>query len=612
MNELDSALLALLLEDESSQADRLCPRAAAGPAPLSFAQQRLWFLQRLDPTSTAYNLTRAFRLHGLLDESALEKAFHALIARHGVLRTRFEDSQGEPRQVMQAEVPFSLAREHCPNLLEGARVERLSRRLAHEARQAFDLDRAPLLRVTLLRFDEQNHGLVLAMHHIVSDAWSNPVLVRDLAAAYSQALAGQAPELPALPVQYADYAVWQRQQLQGPVLDAELSHWRRYLGERVPVLELPTDLARPAKPSQRGRRLRFALPAELAERAQAFCRAEGCTPFVLLLATWQLLLARYSGQPAFAIGVPHAARSQWELEELIGFFVNTLIYRVELGPALTGRALCQRLRQESLAALDHAELPFELLLERLQIERDPSRTPLFQAMFNLSSGAAVRLNLADIRIEQQLIDADSAKFDLSLDVAVRPDGMHCELEYALDLFLPATAERMANHYQHLLRALLDNPDASIWQLPWLASGEREQLLRQWNRSERVLTPDQDMLSLFERQVLAAPGRCALVCGTERLSYAELNAQANRLAHWLRGEGVGCEQVVGVCLVREAALLIALLAILKAGAAYLPIDPAQPPARNADILAQAAPRLVLTREVLVGLFDNSLPLVTLES
>lgn len=610
MNDLDSALLALLLEDEAPQADRIPP--SVGPSALSFAQQRLWFLQQLDPESTAYNLTRAFHLRGRLDELALEKAFQALIARHAVLRTRFEDVQGEPQQIVLAEVPFSLVCEQHTGMPEQAQLAILNRRLQHEAAQSFDLSQAPLVRVTLLHFDEQNHGLLLAMHHIVSDAWSNPILVRDLAAAYAQALAGQTPELPALPVQYADYAVWQRQQLQGEALATELRHWRSYLGERVPVLELPTDLSRPAKPSQRGQRLRFALPAELAAHAQAFCRAEGYTPFVLLLATWQLLLARYSGQQAFAIGVPHAARSRCELEELIGFFVNTLVYRVDLGTQLSGRELCRRLRQESLAALDHAELPFELLLEQLQIERDPSRTPLFQAMFNLSSGAAVRLSLADMQIEQLLIEADSAKFDLSLDVAVRPDGVHCELEYRLDLFLPATAARMAAHYQQLLGALLDSPDSSVWQLPLLASGERDEVLNLWNRSEMALTPGDDMLALFERRVLADPERCALVCGPERLSYAELNAQANRLAHWLRGQGVGAEQLIGVCLEREAMLLIALLAIHKAGAAYLPIDPAQPPARNADILAQAAPRLLLSCEALTGLFDSSLPVVTLES
>ena len=612
MNEFDSALLALLLEDEAPQAGRIPSLQFAGPSPLSFAQQRLWFLQRLAPESTAYNLTRAFHLRGKLDVSALESAFQAVTTRHAVLRSRFDDIQGESQQIVLDEVPFGLAIEVHAGLSEEVQVEVVSRRLNQEAARPLDLARPPLLRVTLLHFGENSHGLLLAMHHIVSDAWSNPILVRDLAAAYAQALAGQTPELPALPVQYADYAVWQRQQLQGEALATELRYWRDYLGERVPVLEFPTDLPRPAQPSQRGQRLRFAIPAELAARAQAFCRAEGYTPFVLLLATWQVLLARYSGQQAFAIGVPHAARSRCELEELIGFFVNTLVYRVDLDTQLSGRELCRRLRQESLAALDHAELPFELLLEQLQVERDPSRTPLFQALFNLSSGAEVRLSLADIQIEQLQIEADSAKFDLSLDVAVRPDGVYCELEYRLDLFLPATAERMAAHYQQLLGALLDSPDSCVWQLPLLACDERDAVLNLWNRSEQALTSGDDMLTLFERRALAGPERCALVCGTERLSYAELNAQANRLARWLRGQGVGAEQLIGVCLEREAALLIALLAIHKAGAAYLPIDPAQPPARNADILAQAAPRLLLTRETLAGLFDNSLPLVTLES
>lgn len=612
MNELDNALLALLLDDESPQANGICPRPAAGVSPLSFAQQRLWFLQRLNPESTAYNLTRAFRLQGRVDQYALEKAFVALIARHEVLRTSFEDVQGEPQQLILDQVSFRLICEQHVNLSEEAQLDLLGHRLQQEAVRPFDLTLPPLLRVTLLHFDEQNHSMLLAMHHIVSDAWSNPILVRDLAAAYAQALVGQAPELPALPVQYADYAVWQRQQLHSEALAIELRHWRDYLGERVPVLEFPTDLPRPAKPSQRGQRLRFAIPAELTARAQAFCRAEGFTPFVLLLATWQVLLARYSGQQAFAIGVPHAGRSRGELEELIGFFVNTLVYRVDLSTQPSGRELCRRLRQESLSALDHAELPFELLLEQLQVERDPSRTPLFQAMFNLNSGAEVRLSLADIDIEQLRIEADSAKFDLSLDVAVRPDGVHCELEYSLDLFMPATAERIAAHYQQLLGALLGNPESSVWQLPLLVSGERDAVLNLWNRTEQALTSGGDMLALFELRVLADPERCALVCGAEQLSYAELNAQANRLAHWLRGQGVGAEQLVGVCLEREALLLIALLAIHKAGAAYLPIDPAQPSARNADILGQAAPRLLLTCEALAGLFDSSLPVVTLES
>ncbi|MDP3846058.1 MAG: amino acid adenylation domain-containing protein [Pseudomonas sp.] len=612
MNDLDNALLALLLEDESSLADGIRPRYLGGPAPLSFAQQRLWLLQRLDPRSTAYNLTRGFRLQGRIDESALERAFSALIARHGVLRTRFEDLHGEPQQVVLSELPFAMVREDHGPLAVDAQVEVLTDRLHAEALRPFDLTQAPLLRVTLLRFNEHSHGLLLAMHHIVSDAWSNPLLVRDLAAAYAAALAGRVTELPPLPVQYVDYAIWQREQLQGQVLHKDLSYWRDYLGSSVPVLELPTDRPRLAQQSQRGRRLRFTLPAALAGQVQAFCRAEGCSPFVVLLAAWQLLLGRYSGQQEFAIGVPHAARSHTELEHLLGFFVNTLVYRVRLGPQLTGRELCRRLRSESLAALEHAQLPFELLLEHLVIERDPSRSPLFQALFNLSSGAPARLHLADIEIEPLLTAQSSAKFDLSLDVAVRPDGVYCELEYCLELFSPATVERMALHYQQLLAALLNSPELPVGRLPLLDSVERSQQLLEWNRSERALTAGEDMLALFERQVRVAPERCALVCGSERLSYGELNAQANRLARWLRGAGVVHDQLVGVCLEREAMLLVTLLAIHKAGGAYLPIDPAQPATRNADILAQAAPRLLLTRVALLGALADGMPVVTLEA
>ncbi|MEO4048135.1 amino acid adenylation domain-containing protein [Pseudomonas sp. CAU 1711] len=608
----DDALLALLLDEAQASADAILSRPGAEPAPLSFAQQRLWLLHKLDPAGASYNLTRAFLLDGLLDVAALERAFGALIERHEILRTQFVEYDGEPLQVVCSGNGFAIPLEDCSGVSAEKRLGLLRERLELESLRAFDLQRAPLLRIVLLRFGEQHHGLLLAMHHIVSDAWSNPILVRDLAALYRAELDGQAVDLPPLPVQYADYAVWQRQRLNGEALRADLAYWRDYLGERIPVLELPTDHLRPPRQGHRGRRLRFELPLELADSVRSFCRAEGCTPFVVLLAAWQVLLARYSGQREFAIGVPHAARGQYELEELIGFFVNTLVYRVELGEAVSGRALCRRLRGESLAALDHAELPFEMLLEQSQVEFDASRSPLFQVMFNLSSGAPVCLSLAKVRAEQVRTDADSAKFDLSLDVALRPDGVFCELEYSLELFLPATAERLAAHYRQLLAALIGQPDVPVWRLPLLADDERERSLRQWNRTARPLNEGEDMLALFERQVRVAPQRIALICGNERLSYGDLNARANRLANWLRQAGVARDRLVAVCLEREAALLVALLAIHKAGAAYLPMDPAQPAVRNADILGQAQPCLVLTRQVMAGAFAEYPPVVTLEA
>ena len=612
MENLDDALLALLQSDAQAQPHPLTAGSHAGPQLLSFAQQRLWFLQRLAPLSTAYNLTRAFLFHGELNVAALREAFSALVARHGVLRTRFIEIDGEPRQQMLAEAPLVLHQRAVAGVAEGARHGHLQGLLAIEDSSAFDLSQAPLLKVELIRYDAACHGLLLKMHHIVSDAWSNPILVADLASAYAQALRGETPQLPALPVQYIDYALWQRERLGGAAQQADLDYWKQYLGSQVPVLELPTDFPRPAQQGLRGQRLRWQLPEAQAERVQAFCRNSGSSALVILLAAWQLLLARYSGQPSFAVGVPHGGRNREELDGLLGFFVNTLVYRVDLAPQLTGRALCERLRHESLNALQHAELPFELLLEHLDVERDVSRTPVFQAMFNLSSGAAVNFSLPGVQVERVLPVQDSAKFDLTLDVAVRPDGIHCELEYSLDLFSAATIERLAGAYGLLLDGLMNQPDTPVWQLPLLDQVQRQQQLAHWNASEQALQPGQDMLALFEHQVAAGPQRCALICGEHALSYAELDARANRLAHWLMANGVGCDARVGICLEREAELLVALLAVHKAGGAYLPIDPGQPAARNRDIIAQACPRLVLTRANLQPLLGDAGRVVLLET
>lgn len=612
MDNLDEALLALLQSDVQAQPDPLLKCAHDGPQLLSFAQQRLWFLQRLAPLSTAYNLTRAFIFNGVLNVQALRQAFGALIERHGVLRTRFIEIDGEPRQQMLAEAAFVLYERSFPDVAEAGRHDHLQGLLSLEDESAFDLSQAPLLKVELIRYDMGCHGLLLKMHHIVSDAWSNPILVADLACAYAQALRGEPPRLPALPVQYIDYALWQRERLAGTGHQADLDYWKQYLGTQVPVLELPTDFPRPAQQGLRGRRLRWQLPDAQADQVQAFCRASGSSALVILLAAWQLLLARHSGQHAFAVGVPHGGRNREELDELLGFFVNTLVYRVDLGVHLTGRALCERLRNESLNALQHAELPFELLLEHLDVERDVSRTPVFQAMFNLSSGAAVNFSLPGLQIERVLPVQDSAKFDLTLDVAVRPDGIFCELEYSLELFAPATIERFAAGYGLLLDGLMSQPDTPVWQLPLLDRAQRQHQLERWNASEQALQPDQDMLALFERQVAAEPQRCALVCAEQTLSYAELDARANRLAHWLLANGVVRDERVGICLEREADLLVALLAVHKAGGAYLPIDPGQPVARNSDIIDQACPRLVLTRANLQQVVGSSVRVVVLET
>ncbi len=595
MNDIEDSLLALLQGDALQLTDRLQAQPHTGPQILSFAQQRLWFLQRMDPQATAYNLSRAFLFTGRLDATALRSAFSALIKRHAVLRTRFVEVDGEPRQEVLDTVAFSIVEHEAKEVHSTARREHLSALLSIDDQTAFDLAQAPLMKVEWVRYDDACHGLLLKMHHIISDAWSNPILVKDLATAYAQALHEGCASLPELPVQYVDYAIWQRRRLDTAAVNADLNYWKGYLGASLPVLELPTDFPRPVQQSQRGQRLRFRLDDQQCASLHAACGSAGITPFVMLLAAWQVLLGRCSGQREFAVGVPHGGRGREELDELLGFFVNTLVYRVDLDASLTGRELCERLRRESLSALQHAELPFELLLEHLAVERDVSRTPVFQALFNLSSGAAVNFTLPGLQSERVLPTQDSAKFDLTLDVAVRPDGVFCEIEYCQDLFTAVTIEGFASRYRLLLEGLIRQPEQPVWQLPMLDCAQRLRQLQQWNRTERPLQASHDLLAMFEQQVAAGPERCALVVGAQQLSYATLNARANQLGHWLKAQGVVPDARVGVCLGREAELLVALLAIQKCGAGYLPIDPGQPMARNATILEQARPRVVLTQE-----------------
>ncbi|EAR21796.1 amino acid adenylation domain-containing protein [Nitrococcus mobilis] len=603
----DEVLLALLRTDEVPAADTIRPRQDNGPAPLSFAQQRLWFLQHYAPEATAYNLTRALRLRGVLDADGLECAFRALIARHAILRTYFEDCDGEPRQIVLPEVPFTLVREDLSPLSEAVREQALKDRIQAEADHPFDLRVAPLLRATLLRLGDEEHVLLLGLHHIVSDAWSNPVLTRDLAAAYRAALVGKADvNLPPLPVQYADYAIWQRECLQGAPLEAAIGYWRDYLGEHLPGLELPTDRSRPARQTSRGGSIRFLLPSTLIQLVQEFCRAEGCTPFVVLLAAWQILLSRYSGQEEFAIGVPNAARGRWELEELVGFFVNTQVYRARLTPGLTVQALCRRLRAEVRSALDYMELPFELLLDRLSLERDPSRSPLFQVMFDLHMQAApVALSLPGLAVEPIAVAETSAKFDLTLDVVVTGTKAHCELEYNADLFEPTTVARLAGHWCELLRAMLADPERRVGELPMLPKAERFELLDEWNRTQHVYPFARGYVGLFEDRVAEHPQRLAASCQGQDLSYGQLNAQANRLGHGLIAAGVRPDDVVALFAERGLGLLGLIIGVFKAGGGYLPLDPRQPVRRLAQMLDLSRARVVVSTECLRAVLEQAL-------
>ncbi|OWJ62765.1 hypothetical protein BWR60_29635 [Inquilinus limosus] len=600
MNDIDNdALLALLLDDETADPDAIRPRDGGAPAPLSFQQQRLWFLQHYDPEGAAYNSVRALRLRGRLDVPALEAAFRRVVERHAVLRTRFEGGEGEPRQVVLPRVDVAIEHAVLPAAGTPGAEPALSAWLQARIRRPFDLTRPPLLRVALARRGEAAGGnwvLLLVMHHIVVDAWSTAVLVRDLARAYGEALRDPSRHgrpLPAPALDYADYADWQRRHFTGERRDEAVARWKDYLGDDVPVLALPTDRPRDAEGNRPGSRVDFALPPDLVRSVQALCREEGCTPFVVLLAAWQLLLGRLSGQSDFAVGVPNAARGRAELQDLLGFFVNTQVYRVRLDPRLTVRALCRRLRGEAMAALDQADVPFELLLDGLGIARDASHTPLFQSLFNFrTTRDAAALALEGVTAELIDLDTGTTQFDLSLDVAADGQGIDCRVEFDAGLFEWSTVERWRDHFVVVLRRMVSAPDRGLGSIGLLTADEAR--LSGWNVTDVAYEAVPTVLSLIGRQARATPEAEALVFGAERLSYAELDRRTSRLAQALAARGVGPDVLVGVAAERSVEMVLALLGIAKAGGAYLPLDPEHPRDRLAGTIAETGLKLVLAQ------------------
>ncbi|OPA88159.1 hypothetical protein BFW88_16375, partial [Pseudomonas fluorescens] len=579
MTDIDrDELLALLLDDEAPAAPTGPGRRTEnGPAPLSFAQRRLWFLQQYEVDSPAYNSARALRIHGRPDVAALQAALCRLIERHASLRTRFVLVDDRPMQVIEPRVDFHL---ECVDLPADANLEA---ELRHRVAVPFDLGQAPLLRASLL-CDEDGAVLLLCLHHIVADAWSNPLLIADLGQAYAAALAGNDRALPSLPLDYADYATWQHQRFAGEGAAEGQAYWREYLGQDVPVLELPTDRPRSAVPRLDAARHDIRVPAATAQAVREFCRQPHCSPFVLLLGAWQVLLARYSGQLDFAVGVPNAARSHTQVQDIVGFFVNTQVYRARLERQLTTRHLCARLRDESRIALEQAEFPFECVLDGLNLTRDLHHTALFQVLFNFRhSRDAQALHLPGLNVQVLDIELESARFDLSLDVIASPDGIDCRLEYVTALYDAATIDRLGQHLCQLLQGMVAAPDSAVFSLPLMGVAERQQLSA-WNATEENYPSYANLPALIAEQVRATPDALALVCGDTRLSYAELDARANQLAHWLQGQGVGPDVPVAVSAERSVELVVALLGVIKAGGAYLPLDPEHPRERLQGMLA----------------------------
>lgn len=568
-------------------------RGAAAHYPLSFAQQRLWFLEQLEPDGP-YKVPAAFRLRGPLQIAALEQSVNEIISRHEVLRTTFAEIEGRPVQIVAPRLTLSIPVEDLSRLPEIERTERVKQIAARLREQPFDLVHGPLVGAALVRLAEEEYHFWFLMHHIVSDGWSIGVLLNELSACYEAFASGRRPELPDLPIQYADFAVWQREWLQGETLDRQMKYWKEQLNTKTQTLELPTDRQRPPVQSYRGSSLTHLIDLRLTERLKALARRESVTPYMLLLTVFKTLLARYTRQDDIVVGTPVANRNRTELEPLVGFFVNTLVLRTDLSGDPTFRELLGRVREVTLGAFAHQDVPFEMLVQELQPERDTSRTPLFQVMFSLQNAPQPAMKMGDIEIDMLDEETEVSPFDLSFDVTEREDGLLCILEYNTDLFDSATIRRMLDHFTVLLDAAVTDQSARLSALP-LLTNEEHQLLFKWNETRRDFPRDRCVHELFEEQAARAPEAVALVCGAERLTYAELNARANQLAHHLRVCGVGAEVRVGILLERSVEMAVALLAILKAGGGYVAFDPSYPAERLRYMLEDSGVTLLLTQQ-----------------
>jgi amino acid adenylation domain-containing protein len=568
-------------------------RQDRGPAPLSFAQQRLWLLDQLVPGNHAYNVPRALRLKGALDVPALEKAIGTIVQRHEVLRTPFAWEDGSVVQVVlgtTADVP--LRRIDLSHLAAPARQAKLSRRLVEELQRPFDLSRDVMLRATLFCLAEAEHVLLVVTHHIASDGWSKGVLFRELSVLYDAFATGAPSPLPELPIQYADFALWQRQRLSGEVLFRLLAYFRAHLEGAPPALELPTFRQRPATQTYRGEKQYPVLQRALSEQLKALAQREGATLFMLLMAAFKALLYRYTGQGDVVVGTPIAGRSRPETEGLIGFFMNTLVLRTDLSDNPTFRELLQRERGVLLGAYEHQELPFEKLVAELSPERDLSRSPLIQVMFLFDVPTSLPI-LRGLDVTAIEVDTGAAKYDLILGFSEGPNGLTGKIEYNTDLFDAATITRFLGHFEALLESVVDNADQRVLELSILRPEERALLLGRWNQTRAEVPRDLCVQELIFAQAARTPDAPAVIFEGKEISYRELSQRSHQLANYLRKRGVGPGALVGIATGRSIDMVVGLLGILNAGAAYVPIDPSYPRDRIAFMLSDAKVSLLLT-------------------
>ena len=576
----------------------LVPVPRDGDLPLPFAQQRLWFLAQLNPESAVYHLPAAFRLTGPLHRAALSRSLTEIVRRHEILRTTFPSREGRPVQAVAPQMDVPL---HVVDLQGVPDAAREAQRLAAaEMLRPFDLVRGPLLRFTLFPLADDDAIVLFVVHHIIADGWSFNVLFRELRTLYEAFSAGRPSPLPDLPIQYADFAVWQRQGLRGEFLESQVSYWRRQLAGRLPALELPTDRPRPPVETYRGATHMVSLPLPLSKALKAVSLSEGATLFMTLLAALKTLLHRYTGAEDVLVGSPTAGRSRSEIEGLIGLFVNTLVLRTDLSGNPSFREFLGRVRDMALGAYANPDVPFERLVEVLHPERDLSRNPLFQVMFILQNASMMpTLDLPGLILRPLQVETGTSKFDLTLSLGETEQGLVGTLEYNTDLFDAATIVRLWGHFQTLLEGIVADPGQRLSRIPLLSASERHQLVVQWNRTAKPYAQDRCVHHLLEGQAERTPDAVALVDEDTQLTYRDLHYRADRLARHLRRLGVGPDVLVGICVERSLEMVVGLLGILKAGGAYVPLDPAYPPGRLAFMLEDAQIPVLVTQQSLLA-------------
>jgi amino acid adenylation domain-containing protein len=563
-------------------------------APLSFAQERLWFLEQLEPGTAVYNICRASRLIGQLNLSALEASLNEIVRRHEVLRSAIRVTDGRPVQIVHAPFKLKISFADLQPMADREREQEISIRIRDAAHTPFDFSDGRFLRAALLRVCDDEHVLVLTTHHFMSDAWSMGILTHELWSLYESQAKREPARLPNLSVQYSNYAVWQREWLQGEVLEQQLSYWREQLKDSRPTLDVPTDRPRPGRQSFRGATVAIAIPDTLTTAINRLSRRERVTPYMMLLASFNVLLYRYTRQEDIIVGSPIANRQYGEIDTLIGYFVNTFVLRTHISGSLTFKDLLRHVRDVCLGAYAHQDLPFEKLVTELNPERSLGHNPLFQVMFVLQNAPTRSGNASNIKIDPIAVDTRTAKFDLTLALREREGRLIGFFEYSTDLFDRSTIERMAGHFQTLLQGIVANPDEHVSNIPILTEPERKQLVVQWNDTLTEYPRNKCIQELFEEQVKRTPDAFAVTFESTHLTYRTLNERANQLAHYMIRLGIRPETLVGICVERSLAMMVGLLGILKAGGAYVPLDPAYPSERLAFMLEDSHVSIVITQ------------------